>query len=520
MDAPDRRLTREEFLAGLARLAVGARAAARARRRHRPAAGQLAATATPAAASPTALTLVGAVVLVFAAGVVAAHRPAASRRHGARGSRRRTSGATRSAWRSAWSASACCSSCVGAPPRLSPAPAPGPVRCVQGVRGLFASRSRSRTPCCGDARRRARRRRPARRARGRLAASRPCSTSPTSAAPSRRRSGTGARGAARSSSTGTSPASRSCRWATWPWSSSARRRSAGGCSTRCSPRAWTPRASCACCATRTGEPVDLLVVDTNDRGARLHAPARAASSSASASRACCRPTGPRRLTAVCADVERSGEPLEEEVPAGVPGTDDRVGAPPRRAARPRPARGRDARRHAAAGCEEAGDVGAAPHRARDRRAARARRGPRPGGRGGGRAAGRRPGRRAAAGGRRARGPGRRRPLARPERREGEAAGLALDTGRAVYLDDLDEHADDDDAARALVARGVAASAAAPIGEGPDGPWGLLLVRPRRRHGLRRAMIGRAGRRSRTWRGWPSSTPSPAPTPSSSPAPTS
>ena len=78
----------------------------------------------------------------------------------------------------------------------------------------------------------------------------------------------------------------------------------------------------------------------------------------------------------------------------------------------------------------------------------------------------------------------------PDVLEGEAAALALDTGRAVYLDDLDEHVDDDDTARALVARGVRASAAAPIGEGPDGPWGLLLVRARRRHGLRRAMIGR------------------------------
>ena len=34
----------------------------------------------------------------------------------------------------------------------------------------------------------------------------------------------------------------------------------------------------------------------------------------------------------------------------------------------------------------------------------------------------------------------------PDGAAGEAAGLALDTERAVYLDDLDEHADDDDAA--------------------------------------------------------------------------
>ena len=56
----------------------------------------------------------------------------------------------------------------------------------------------------------------------------------------------------------------------------------------------------------------------------------------------------------------------------------------------------------------------------------------------------------------------------PDGAEGEAAGLALDTARAVYLDDLDEHADDDDAARALVARGVAASAAARSARGRTG----------------------------------------------------
>ena len=168
MDAPDRRLTREEFLAGLARLAVvlvllfalgvgiGLLLASSGNGDTR---GGIA----------NGLTLVGACILVFAAGSWLHTGPL--RRDGMHPRLAgRRSGATRSAWRSAWWASACCSSwsrsCspdpAGAPPRTMRAgsswPLPFPIPFPH--------------PCRGDARRRARRRRPARRALGRLAGGR------------------------------------------------------------------------------------------------------------------------------------------------------------------------------------------------------------------------------------------------------------------------------------------------------------------------------------------------------------
>ena len=237
-----------------------------------------------------------------------------------------------------------------------------------------------------------------------------------------------------------------------------------------------------------GEPVDLLVVDTNDRGARLMRRPRAELVGQRVSRLL-PPDGARRLTAVCADVERTGEPHEEEVPTGVPGTDiEWVRSHVARLARDQLVIA--TRDVTGSRLEEAGDLAL-------RRIALAIAERRELGEvldlvaeeavglvGGDQAVllrledGERVGQAGVD------------LWPAPDRIEGEAAGLALDTGGAVYLDDLDELAADDDVARALVARGVAASAAAPIGEGPDGPWGLVLVRSRRRHGLRRAMIAR------------------------------
>jgi diguanylate cyclase (GGDEF)-like protein len=237
-----------------------------------------------------------------------------------------------------------------------------------------------------------------------------------------------------------------------------------------------------------GEPFDLLVVDTNDRGARLLRRPRGEIVGQRVSRLL-PPDGARRLTAVCADVERTGEPMEEEVPAGVPGTEiEWVRRHVARLARDQlviatrdvtgtrlEEAGDTALRHIALAIAERRELGDVLDLVAEEAVGLL---------GGDQAVVLRleDGARAGQAGVDL--------WPAPDDAAGEAAALALDTGRPVYFDDLDEHADDDAAARALVARGVAASAAAPIGEGPDGPWGLLLVRARRRHGLRRAMIGR------------------------------
>ena len=286
-----------------------------------------------------------------------------------------------------------------------------------------------RAPPGGDARRRARRPGRARRARRRLGRDvRP------GAGRGRlgRRGGagtTGAPGAATSSSTGTAPASRSCRWATspWWWWHAGGQRAAAGRGARGEPGRHQHRAPAA---RRGRASPSICWWSTPTTAAPDSCAARGPSSSASASRASCRPTAPAGSPPVCADVERTGEPHEEEVPTGVPGTDIEWVRQPRRAPGPRPARRSPRATSPAAAWRRPGEPRAAPHRARDRRTARAAArcstcvAEEAVGALGGDQAGPAP-----AVGRRARRPGRRRPVRRRPTASGEAAGAGARHGR-------------------------------------------------------------------------------------------